>query len=247
MVQAEMPLRAADEGCEMSGECVGATRAALRDVPGVRVSMSYSRGEAWLLKEFMLNVHNPSRLRELSEDPYYTKLLRKFSGLLKRSDDDAASVGTRVRSKTGADTAKILADWRRMLAAGVRTTCREYARDHGDCEWFVAKVTLKLRKSVPKPVAIRETVSESTLDEMYQVYRPIKAAGLWSHDLRSVLARRFGLKIHVGRRACGKLTARYLLETTPRQRRRKVDDGLGEALLRELLGVSENAGQEAAE
>lgn len=138
---------------------VGATRACRLDVDGARVSMSFSRGEAWLLKQLLTNVRNPPRLRELTEDPYYPRVLQKAYGLLKRADQEALQskrpddIGVYARGR------QIRHDCKAALGAGQPWSVGDYAREHGIPTRVVATTTLKLRKAAGiarKPPQVRE-------------------------------------------------------------------------------------------
>jgi hypothetical protein len=129
------------------GGSVGATRAIKLDGGGVRVSMSFSRGEAWLLKQLLLSARDPVRMRELTEDPYYTKILQKASGLLKRAEAEALLVGpVNMERRSHARARQIRHDCKAAIDAGQDWSVVDYAREHGISKRVVASLTLKMRK-----------------------------------------------------------------------------------------------------
>lgn len=215
------------------------------DRRGVRVSQSYSRGEAWLLARLLEHIDQPQKLREYLSDPYCRRLEAKSKAMLAVADREAEKPPTArlsaARAALIARNRRVIADCEYALRRRQRFDIREYAKAHGLSKRVVAAVTQDVRASK------RRVLTRAVADEMYGAYKTLRAAKKWRYQLATELAYYFRVPVMDTRLLLAAWGRRYMSETTAKWRRVIHDEERAEALFREITGASDDANMEAAE
>lgn len=117
--------------------------ASVLSVDGTRVAQSFSRGEVWLLKQVLTNVHNQPRLRELVDDSCYAKLLQKAQRMLAEADRKAEALPK--QRQRGQQTRRIREAYAACVRAGREWSSGKFATDNGIPYRSVVDATRALR------------------------------------------------------------------------------------------------------
>lgn len=214
------------------GNVVAMKPAKTLDVDGVRVSQSYSKGEAWLLNQilFAVQASNRERLRVLSADPYFNKLLKKSVQQLKRADAMPGSPKQMHRGLAAAMESRksICEGFVEAVARGQVTNCSEYAKLHGFSpkRVWVATRSLRAEQRVVGTPELRE--------ELYRFYVTFRRAHLWGQESMHALRAHYGVTAHALKELLLGSWNRYASEFAEKDRRRVVGDAEARALLRRL-------------
>ena len=230
------------------GDVAGATRARKLDAVGVRVSQSYSRGEAWLLKQILLAVHNPGRMRELAEDPYYPKLLHKAQRLLKSADgcvvhSPLAKSSEKTRREMVADRdEKIREAFVATMDAGEKWVCSAYAAKTGLSVWMVEEATRRLRANLGMVPSRRRKVPRDVAEAIYGAYALLRDSKRWRNALMVDLA-----MLHRVEPADVRVILQGGWRRYGKGQQVQVDDTKATALLRDLAAARYASHKEAAE